>query len=361
MHRRQLGASRETGFTARAPGRTILLTGGAGVVGHALVSRLCGMNVICLAHRTAVTGRTGVTSVYGDLREPRLGLSAADYTALVHRVDAVIHSAAVTDFSRTDGSLEATNIEGTKRVVDFVSAAGVPLYHVSTAFVHATADGERGRTAVGYAASKRAGEDLVRASGVPHVLLRPSIVVGDSRTGKIRSFQGLYRSFGAILDGVVPLIPLDPSWLLDCVPVDVVADAIATVVEQELASGEFWITAGAQALRLDQAVELCVNFGAEIGDVVDLPRFVTPEIFDRLISPVFSEFLPIKTYNTAVRLLEFFAAYLSAGTAFPSSLDDLARMGGRRLPDPRAALLSSLRYWAKATGRMAANSVEEVA
>src|SRR5919198_4542359 len=153
---------RVAGSTAAAGRRTVLLTGGAGVVGHALVPRLQGMNVVCLTHRTPVTGGAGVTSIHGDVRQPRLGLSAADYTALVRRVDAVIHSAAVTDFNRTDGSLEATNVDGTKHVLDFASAAGVPLYHVSTAYVHATADGERGRTAAGYAASKRAGDNLVR-------------------------------------------------------------------------------------------------------------------------------------------------------------------------------------------------------
>jgi thioester reductase-like protein len=213
-------------------------------------------------------------SVHGDLQEPRFGLNAADFTALTHRIDAVIHSAAVTDFNRTDGSLEATNVEGTMRVLDLASAAGVPFYHISTAYLHATADGERGHTAVRYAASKRASEDLVRTSGLPHVILRPSVVVGDSRTGEVRSFQGLYRAVGAILDGVVPLIPFDRSWLLDFVPVDVVADAIATVVEHELTSGEFWITAGTRALRLDDAVGLCVRVGAEIGRVVDMPRFV---------------------------------------------------------------------------------------
>ena len=67
------------------------------------------------------------------------------------------------------------------------------LYHVSTAFVHTTVDGDRGRTAIGYASSKLAGEKVVRSSGVPHVILRPSVVIGDSDTGEIAAFQGLYQ------------------------------------------------------------------------------------------------------------------------------------------------------------------------
>jgi thioester reductase-like protein len=341
--------------------RTVLLTGGTGVVGHALIPRLRDMNVICLVHQTALTRGAGVTPVHGDLRAPRFGLGIADYSALARRVDAVIHSAAVTDFNRTDGSLMATNVEGTKHVLDFVSTAGVPLYHVSTAYVHAKADGKRGHTAVEYATSKRAGEDLVRASGLPHIILRPSIVIGDSRTGEIRSFQGLHRAFGAVLDGVVPLIPFDRSWLIDFVPADVVADAIATAVEHEVTSGEFWITAGKRALRLDHTVELCVNFGAEIGRVVDVPRFVTPEVFDRLIAPVFLEALPSKARSTVIRLLDFFEVYLSAGIAFPSSLNDLIGLGAQPLPEQRATLLSSLRYWARATGRMVVVPEGEVA
>src|SRR5436305_13226430 len=89
----------------RAPRRTVLLTGGSGVAWHARIPRMHEMNVICLTHRTTVAERPGVTFIQGDIREPRFGMSVADFTALARRVDAVIHSAAVTDFNRTDDSL----------------------------------------------------------------------------------------------------------------------------------------------------------------------------------------------------------------------------------------------------------------
>ena len=44
----------------------------------------------------------------------------------------------------------------------FTERADATLYHVSTAFVHTRAQGERGRTAAGYATSKRTAEDVVR-------------------------------------------------------------------------------------------------------------------------------------------------------------------------------------------------------
>ena len=107
--------------------RTVLLTGASGVVGSALLPRLRDFNVVCLVHRSPVTG-PNVTSVRGDISEPMLGLTRQAYAELAARVDAVIHCAAVTDFNRTDGALEATNVAGTQNVVDFAAAAGTSCY-----------------------------------------------------------------------------------------------------------------------------------------------------------------------------------------------------------------------------------------
>ena len=337
----------------RAPGtarRTVLLTGASGVVGRALLRRLRDLDVVCLVHRSPVRG-ANVTSVPGDIAEPMLGLTRLAYAELAGRVHAVIHCAAVTDFNRTDGSLEAVNITGTEHVAAFAAAAGAVLYHVSTAFVHTTADGDRGRTAVGYAASKLAAEQVVRSSGVPHVILRPSVVIGDSVTGEIAAFQGLYQVAAGLFTRVVPLIPFDPCWPVDFVPADVVADAIACVVENQVRDGEFWITAGDRALRLDEAVALAVGLARDLGVRVDMPRFVPPDTFDRLIAPVFLAALPGKVRRNVLRLLEFFTTYLQSGEVKPSSMDELAALGARPLPDQRESLRTSLRYWARCTGR----------
>jgi len=330
------------------PRATVLVTGASGVVGQALLPRLRDHDVICLVHRSPVPGATSLT---GDLTQPHLGLAPADYSALAGKVDTIIHSAAVTDFNRTDGSLEATNIGGTQHVVALAEDAGARLYHVSTAFLDAEADGERGRTAVRYAASKRAGEEIVKASTAPHVILRPSVVVGDSQTGYVQSFQGLYLVAAAILGGYVPMIPFDRTWPIDFVPADVVADAVVTAVEHELTSGEYWLTAGGHALSMEEAVAVVVDFGRRTGTVVDAPRFVPPELFDRLIGPVFMDALPRRIRFTVLKLLEFFTAYLAREGAMPSSLDELARLGAKPLPDSAATMATSLEYWARATGR----------
>ncbi len=329
--------------------RAVLLTGASGVVGRALLRRLRDLDVVCLVHRSPVCG-PDMTTVPGDIAQPMFGLAERVYVELAARVDAVIHCAAITAFHRGGGSLEATNVAGTEHVAAFAAAADAVLYHISTAFVHTTADGDRGRTAVGYAASKLAAEQVVRSSGVPHVILRPSVVIGDSVTGEIAAFQGLHQVAAGIFEGIVPMIPFDPGWPVDFVPTDVVADAIACLVENRVSAGEFWISAGDRALRLGEGVAVVVELARGLGVSVDMPRFVPPEMFDRLIGPVFLDVLPAEIRRNVLRMLEFFTTYLQAGQTKPSSLDQLVALGARPLPDQRESLRNSVRYWAARNG-----------
>jgi nucleoside-diphosphate-sugar epimerase len=341
----QVATPHITGGAPDAARRTVLLTGASGVVGRALLPRLGDADVVCLVHRSPVSGPR-VTTALGDVAQPMLGLAEQSYAELAAKVDAVIHCAAVTDFGRADGSLEATNIAGTEHVAAFAAAAEAVLYHVSTAFVHTTVDGDRGCTAIGYASSKLAAEEVVRSSGVPHVILRPSVVIGDSITGEIAAFQGLHQVVAGMFAGTVPLIPFDPGWPIDFVPADVVADAIARVVENRVSEGEFWISAGDKALRLDEGVAVVVEFARALGVSIDVPRFVPPDMFDRLIGPVFLDALPARIRRNVVRMLEFFTTYLQSGETKPSSLDQLEALGVRPLPDQRESLRNSVRYWA---------------
>ena len=127
----QIGRPHGVGGAPAAARRTVLLTGASGVVGSALLRRLRDLDVVCLVHRSPVSG-PNVTTVPGDVATPMFGLAEQAYAELAARVDAVIHCAAVTDFNRTDGSLEATNIAGTAHVAAFAAAAecrAVPRQH----------------------------------------------------------------------------------------------------------------------------------------------------------------------------------------------------------------------------------------
>jgi nucleoside-diphosphate-sugar epimerase len=232
---------------------------------------------------------------------------------------------------------------------------------VSTAFVNTETVNDNQQTALGYASSKRAAESVVKSSNVPHTILRPSVVIGDSDSGQVRSFQGLHQVASAISAGLLPVIPFDPAWPVDFLPCNVVADAIATAVDHRLTDVELWIAAGSKALTLDQAVATCVRLLNEIGMPVEQPRFVPPDIYDRLIAPVFLAEMPTRVRMAVQRTLDFFATYLASGATMPSSLDQLESLGMAPLPDQQRTLRASLKYWARKADAAPNVAVREVA
>ena len=71
--------------------RTILLTGGSGVVGQALLQQLTATTVICLTRRQTVSG-ANLIAIPGDVTQPKLGLTDALFHSLARRVDGIVHS-----------------------------------------------------------------------------------------------------------------------------------------------------------------------------------------------------------------------------------------------------------------------------
>lgn len=114
---------------------TILLTGGAGVLGRALIEELSpDFRIICLRHRTPVNDHR-VREVRADLLEPGLGLTRADLAQLTADVDLVVHSAAATNWKAEPDQIRRANLDGTIAMLDLAVRAGARFFHMSTAFV----------------------------------------------------------------------------------------------------------------------------------------------------------------------------------------------------------------------------------
>jgi nucleoside-diphosphate-sugar epimerase len=259
----------------------ILVTGAAGLIGGEVCARAVarGHQVVALVHRRAeICGNDGVPVrgievLAGDVRRPDLGL------AVVPDVDIVVHSAAITAFDAAEDVYRAVNVDGTAHAIGVAAKLGVPLVQVSTAYVCGTDDGviREGATGAaftnGYEASKAAGEALVRASGVPFAIARPSIVVGDSAGGVIRDFDNIYMLFRLIASGLVPELPAAAGATLNLVPIDHVVTGLMAMIEG------FERVAG-QTLHLVAADAVPVPMIAEaIAAVPGLGRvaFVPPE------------------------------------------------------------------------------------
>ena len=150
------------------------------------------------------------------------------------------HLAAVYDLAVTRELATKVNVEGTRNVLAFLAEAPrfERLHYVSTAYVCGTATGvfRESDLAVGqgfknhYEETKYLAEVDVVGSGLKASIYRPSIVVGDSRTGETGKFDGPYFTLSAMEKMPSPGLFLrvgSGKNLANLVPVDFIVEALA--------------------------------------------------------------------------------------------------------------------------------------
>jgi len=197
--------------------RVAFVTGGTGFVGRRLVSLLQskGWRVRVLARsaeRAEPLQAEGLELVLGDLATPVSQLASA-----MRGADVVFHLAALYRFGVWDvASMRATNVEGTRRVIEAVRIAGVPrLVHCSTIGCYGDSGMEvrdeahfdpASVAALPYTATKREAHDLVlqaAGEGIEAVIVSPTGIFGvgdESIIGRFVDFAvrgwlkvGVYR------------------------------------------------------------------------------------------------------------------------------------------------------------------------
>jgi thioester reductase-like protein len=248
---------------------------------HATLRSLFGVRARRYEHR--------VEAVAADLMKPGLGLSRPRQEQIAARVDQIIHSAAAVSFALSIEQSRAINLEGTRRVLELAELAqargGLERYaHISTAYVagthtgrfheheHDVAQGFRNP----YEQSKFEAEQLVRSKpDVPSTIVRPSIIVGDRRSGWTAAFNVLYWPLRAFARGLYPAVPANPSSPVDVVSIDYVADGIYELCRSQLGIGEtYHLTAGRHASTVGELVELASRYFKR-----PPPRVLTPTQF----------------------------------------------------------------------------------
>jgi uncharacterized protein YbjT (DUF2867 family) len=186
---------------------TILVTGATGFVGphvaHALRARDLPVRALVRDPKRATRLTAwGVDLAQGDVTE------SATLRGAFAGVEVVVHLVAIIKGSRTD--FERIMVQGTRNVVAAAQEAGVRR------FVLASALGldERSRAAVPYFGAKWEMERAVEASGLEHVILRPSFIFGKDG-GVLPTFVRLAR-----FAPVTPIVGtgtqrLQPIWVED--------------------------------------------------------------------------------------------------------------------------------------------------
>ncbi len=149
----------------------ILLTGGTGQIGRALLPRL-----LAAGHEVRCLVRPSRRSPHLPAGVPvQLALGRVDDERAVRGalagVEAVIHLASA-EWRGQRGDLVGTDVEGTRLLAASAAAAGVKrLVYVS----HLGADRASGYPVL---KAKGIGEEFIRQSGVPHLILRSGLVFG---------------------------------------------------------------------------------------------------------------------------------------------------------------------------------------
>lgn len=246
------------------PPAVALVTGSCGFLGRQVVLQLLrhtDLHLVCLVRDKAgerapdraarVFSALGIGSgmldarvevLSGDSTAPNLALDPGRYSELADRVDSIYHCAARVDWVRSYRHLYRVNVGGVLEMIRFACAGRTKrlLFVSSIAVCYATGGPERideqtdmlahiGGMPLGYARSKCIAEALLKqaaARGLPVTVLRPTLIAGDSRTGESNPTDLI----AALLQGCVRSgMAIDTDWLLDCLPVDYVAEVVATV------------------------------------------------------------------------------------------------------------------------------------
>jgi len=146
----------------------VFLTGGSGFVGSHLLRRLLsdGHQVRALVRRRGV-----LCSHSGMLEELPADLASTDLSQSLSGCDVVINLVGII-YEQGRSTFEAVHHIGTRNLVAAARGSGVRR------FVQMSALGARASNASRYHTTKFAAEEEVRNSGIPEVILRPSLIFG---------------------------------------------------------------------------------------------------------------------------------------------------------------------------------------
>ncbi|MBN2591484.1 MAG: SDR family oxidoreductase [Sedimentisphaerales bacterium] len=227
--------------------------------------------------------------ILGDICNKNLGISNQGLS----NVSLIIHCAALLDFS--DESAQKSNlinVNGTTNVLDLAEKLKTPVCYISTAYVAGKRKGvvREYELNVGqefhnnYEKSKCCAEknvqDWSERTGLPVMIFRPSILVGDSQKGKIVSFDGVYNLL-KFFDNAADLIKnqefraiANPNATKNFIPIDIASKMIWYIIKSNK-PGVYHIT-NPNPISLDKLREIFI-------ELFDIPRarFVDEKDFKR--------------------------------------------------------------------------------
>ena len=331
----------------------IALTGATGFLGSHLMAQLLrgGNRLVILGRSTkeeALPARiarllrwfgmdalaTGLETVEIDFSQAKMGIPEARYNKLCAMTDQVIHCASDTNFSERKRELVyAANVHSLGGILEFAAQARARAFnYISTAYVAGITAAICGETLPRasafvnvYEESKARAEAVIASfcgkNSLPLRVIRPSIVFGDSRTGRALKFNALYfpiktvqyikdiylndirnnggkkaQKSGIFVDGEgylhLPLrVYLPQKGSINLIPVDYFVEATLRIIAGDPAGGIFHLTSNSAPTLATLAA-----YNREFMKIRDVEIIYGPagnavmrnpveELFDRFIEP----------------------------------------------------------------------------
>jgi len=335
------------------PSPTFLVTGATGFLGSHLMAALLdrGHKLVLLGRASGGESlaaritkllhwfglehrRAQVETVEADFLKPLCGVGTSSYQALCALRPVIIHCASDTRFSEASRrESTAANVDSLKEILGLARNARAPYFHyISTAYASGLGSNscreapvESQRFANVYEETKAQAEKEIAArcgrDSIPYTIIRPSIVYGDSCSGRANHFNALYnhikslycireiylndiekhggkksREWGIHLDeeGILNLplrVTLTQHGYLNLIPVDYFVSVTLSILDQAEAGGIYHVTSDAPNTVAEIAL-YCERFlkmkGIQIvyGDGADGSPWNPPEaLFNRFIEP----------------------------------------------------------------------------
>ncbi|KAH6869498.1 polyketide synthetase [Thelonectria olida] len=234
--------------------KTIVLTGATGFLGNCMMRLLVEAPDVDKIHCIAIRNSDKLAEFadskklvihYGDLTQPRCGLSEAEAASIFNSADAIVHNGADVSFLKTYSSLRTSNVLSTKELVKLALPRHVPFHYISTATVgklnksdalapESLAKFSPGPSfADGYAASKWASEVFLekaaRQFSLPTFIHRPSSITGD-QTGENDIVPNVVK-----YSSIIKALPDSSQWsgYVDLITVEKAAAGIVGSVLKE--------------------------------------------------------------------------------------------------------------------------------
>ena len=319
---------------------TIFLTGFPGFIAARLVKRLANAETqfFLLVQRDFIeqamreieeiaaityTPLENFALIEGDITRENLGMSGEDLKIVRAETTSVFHLAAVYDLAVEKDLAYRVNLEGTRKVNEFVKTLpNLERYnYVSTCYVAGRRTGEILETELEhdagfrnfYEETKYLAEMEVEKlkTEIPLTIFRPSVVVGDSHTGETAKYDGIYYLIQYLRKAPQLLRFVNvgnPEVKLNLVPVDFVVEGIAALSKDEAATGKTIALADPRPLSTEELFDAIAESLTGKKSVIKPPLELVEKSLLLPISPTVSGlphsavpyFFISQTYDTSV-------------------------------------------------------------